>query len=53
MDVLVCWVIQLIDQNELKDENQEHKIELYCWLELSILQDVSEDDDFIKQDKLS
>ena len=51
VNVLVRWIVQFVDQNKLKNEDWEHDVELGGVLKESILQNVSKDDDFVKQNE--
>ena len=53
MDVFISWIIQLVYQNELKNKNQEHEIELHSCFKFTILQDVSENDNLVQKNQLS
>ena len=53
MDVLISWIIELIDQDQLINENEEHEIELHCGFELTILENISKDDDLVQKNQLS
>jgi len=51
MNVFLFWVVQLIDQNQLSDENWEHYVKLWRHGELSILKHISHNDNFVEQNE--
>ena len=50
--MLKSWIVQFVDKNQLEGKDEEHAIELGCGLELSVLQDVTENDNLIEKNKL-
>ena len=53
MNRVVSWVIKLINQNQLEQENDEHDIELNRVFKNTILEDISENDNFVQKNELS
>lgn len=54
--VLELWVVQLIDQQELKDKDRKHDVELVRELpidDLELTQHVTDDDDLVQQNEQS
>jgi len=50
MNVFVCGVVQLINQNELKDEDGPHYVELVGGLKHTTLHDVAKNHNFVEED---
>ena len=51
MDVLQRGIIQFIDQNQLKKEDWPHNIELGSIFEDSVLENIAENHDLVKEDQ--
>jgi hypothetical protein len=53
MNVLELRIIELIDQDKLQSKDEEHHLELNSHVEVTVLPDVSEDDNLIENDQTS
>lgn len=51
MDVFNRWIIHLVDQDQLKQEDSKHDIKLRRILKITILENITKDNNLIKQDQ--
>ena len=49
VDLIIYWVVQLVYQDQLDQEDEKHAVELDRWVKFPVLQDVPENYDFVQK----